>query len=195
MIFSELFTKDSGVFSAIFKVEYPTEYSSIFGDIEPKMLDVYTWLQYGNRTLMTNITVDNANDVVSSIIALNLQGWVKEAEAMRAEYDVLTPVTGGVDSTEKITLTESNDTTETGANKAFNESDFSDSARTTKGDEKSRTETHTRNETSKGLGSGKSISTEIEKEIQLRREKWQKNIIFALVNDMTLSIYQETDEL
>lgn len=124
MKYSELFTKGNGIFATVFKTEYPTEYTAIFGDTDPTKLDAYALLMYGGKTLASSITGDNARDVVSAVIAVNVQGWEREAEAMLADYDVLTPVTGQVERTETLTLQESTDNTETGANKAFNDTDF-----------------------------------------------------------------------
>lgn len=190
MKYSELFTKDNGIFATVFKTEYPTEYAAIFGDTDPTKLDAYALLMYGGKTVVSSITSDNASDVVSAVIAVNVQGWEREAAAMLADYDVLTPVTGSVERTETVTLQESTDNTETGANKAFNDTDFSDSDRKTANDERNRTESRKTTETSKGTGASKSISTEIEKEVQLRRDNWRKNIIFALVSEITTSIYE-----
>lgn len=190
MKYSELFTKDNGIFATVFKTEYPTEYAAIFGDTDPTKLDAYALLMYGGKTVASNITSDNASDVVSAVIAVNVQGWERESAAMLADYDVLTPVTGSVERTETVTLQESTDNTETGANKAFNDTDFSDSDRKTANDERNRTESRKTTETSKGTGASKSISTEIAKELQLRRDNWRKNIIFALVRELTTSIYE-----
>lgn len=186
MKYSELFTKDNGIFATVFKTEYPTEYAAIFGDTDPTKLDAYALLMYGGKTVVS----DNARDIVSAVIAVNVQGWEREAAAMLADYDVLTPVTGSVERTETVTLQESTDNTETGANKAFNDTDFSDSDRKTANDERNRTEERQTTETSKGTGASKSISTEIAKELQLRRDNWRKNIIFALIRELTTSIYE-----
>lgn len=190
MKYSELFTKGNGIFATVFKTEYPTEYAAIFGDTDPTKLDAYALLMYGGKTFVSSITSDNASDVVSAVIAVNVQGWEREAAAMLADYDVLTPVTGQVERTETVTLQESTDNTETGANKAFNDTDFSDSDRKTANDERNRTEERQTTETSKGTGASKSISSEIAKELQLRRDNWRKNIIFALVRELTTSIYE-----
>ena len=109
---------------------------------------------------------------------------------MLAEYDVLTPVTGQIERTETVTLQESTDNTETDANKAFNDTEFSDSDRKTANDARNRTESRKTTENSKGMGANKSFSTEIEKELRLRRDNWKKSIIFALVNEITTSIYE-----
>lgn len=190
MKYSELFTKGNGIFATVFKTEYPTEYAAIFGDTDPTKLDAYALLQFGGKTVVNSINAENASDVVSAVIAVNVQGWEREAAAMLAEYDVLTPVTGEIERTETVTLQESTDNTETGANKAFNDTDFSDSDRKTANDERNRTESRKTTETSKGTGASKSISSEIAKELQLRRDNWRKNIIFALVRELTTSIYE-----
>lgn len=190
MKLSEIFNKDNGIFATVFAVDYPTEFAAIFGDTKPETVDIYTLFHYGGKTLANSITADNAKDVVSAVIAINVQGWQREAAAMLADYDVTTPVTGEVTRTETITSNESTDGTETGANKAFNDTEFSDSDRQTSTDEKNRTEERTTTETSKGTGAAKSISAEIAKEMELRRDNWRKNIIFALVNEITTSIYE-----
>lgn len=189
MKYSELFTKGNGIFATVFKTEYPTEYAAIFGDTDPTGLDAYALLMYGGKTVVSSITGDNARDIVSAVIAVNVQGWEREAAAMLADYDVLTPVTGQIERTETVTLQESTGNTETGANKAFNDTGFSDSDRKTANDERNRTEERQTTETSKG-GAGKSISSEIAKELRLRRDNWRKNIIFALVRELTTSIYE-----
>lgn len=190
MKYSELFTKGNGIFATVFKTEYPTEYAAIFGDTDPTKLDAYALLMYGGKTVVSSITSDNASDVVSAVIAVNVQGWKREAAAMLADYDVLTPVTGRIERKETVTLQEGADTAETGANRAFNDTVFSDSDRKTAHDERNRTEERQTSETSIGTGASKSVSTEIAKELQLRRDNWRKNIIFALVREITMSIYE-----
>lgn len=124
MKYSELFTTGNGIFATVFKTEYPTEYAAIFGDTDPTKLDAYALLQFGGKTVVNSINAENASDVVSAVIAVNVQGWEREAAAMLADYDVLTPVTGEIERTETVTLQESTDNTETGANVAFNDTDF-----------------------------------------------------------------------
>ena len=190
MKYSELFTRGNGIFETVFNAEYPTEYEAIFGDTPPEKLDAYALLTCGGKTVVSSITSDNAKDVVLAVIAVIVQGWEREAEAMLADYDVLTPITGNVERTETVTLQESTDNTETGSNKAFNDPDFSDSDRKTAADERNLTEERRTTETSRGTGTSKSISNEISKELQLRRDNWRKNIIFALVGEITTSIYE-----
>ena len=190
MKYNELFTKGNGIFVTVFKADYPTEYAAIFGDTAPEKLDNYALLMYGGKTIVSSITSDNAKDVVSAVIAVNVQGWEREAAAMLAYYDVPTPVISQIERTETVTLQEGTNNTETDSNKAFNDADFSDSDLKTVSDEKNRTESHKMTETSTGTGANKSITGEIAKELQLRRDNWRKNIIFALVREIVTSIYE-----
>lgn len=189
MKYKELFAA-KGIFADVFNSEYPTEYAAIFGDIQPEKLDVYALLNYGEQTLFPTITADNYKSIVSAVISVNLQPWQRESAAMLAEYDVAAPLTSETETTETVTEMESSDGTELGADKAFNNTDFTDGERTTTTDAKNRQQERKTTEKSKGNGQSKSISTEIAKELELRRDNWRKNVIFALVNEITLSIYE-----
>ena len=105
MKFKELFTTDNGIFGTVFSPDFPDEYQKIFGDALPKTLDVYAVMTSGNKMLSDSITAENYKDIVSSVIKVNVAGWVKQAEAMTAEYDVLKPVTREVNRTETRTRT------------------------------------------------------------------------------------------
>ena len=190
MKYNELFTSGNGIFATVFNADYPTEYAAIFGETDPEKLDVYALLMYGGKTIVSSITSDNVKDVVSAVIAINVQGWEREAAAMLVYYDVPTPVRSQIERTETVTLQEGANNTETGSNKAFNDADFSDNDLKTTSDERNSTESHKTTEMSEGTGENKSISSEIAKELQLRRDSWRKNIIFALIREITTSIYE-----
>ena len=190
MKYNELFTSGNGIFATVFNADYPTEYAAIFGETDPEKLDVYALLMYGGKTIVSSITSDNVKDVVSAVIAINVQGWEREAAAMLVYYDVPSPVRSEFERTETVTLQEGTHNTETGSNKAFNDADFSDSDLNTTTDERNSTESHKTTERSMGTGANKSISSEIAKELQLRRDSWRKNIIFALIREITTSIYE-----
>lgn len=189
MLYKELFNNERGVFQTVFKAEYPDEYIHIFGDIEPKKLDLYAKIKHGGKNVLSIINEDTYKDIVSSVIAINISGWMKQADAMRKEYDVLNPTTHEVIKTQNVTSTENKDGSEIGADIAFNDEVFSDSEKKTLQDAKTRSEEKSESEKRTGLGSGKSFSEEIYKEMRLRREKWINNIIFALVSEITNSIY------
>ena len=189
MKLKELFTIGNGIFEKWFKPENPTEYAKIFGAVDPRKLDVYTLLNYGEKEVSPNINETNVSDIVGAVIALNVPVWLKQVKAMETEYSATNPVQSEHIVTETRELNEQGNGTNTGANKAFNETEFSDGERETTTDTTNRTETFTRKETVTGTG-GKSLSDEIRKELSLRRENIKKSIIFAVVSELTLQIYE-----
>lgn len=189
MKLKELFTIGNGIFEKWFKPENPTEYAKIFGDIDPRKLDVYTLLNYGEKEVFPTLNQTNVSDIVSAVIAINVLQWVKQAEAYQTQYDLLNPVQSERSVTETKDSNETGNGTNTDANKAFNESDFSDSAKETISDTSTRSESVTRKETITGLGN-KNVTDELRKEIEFRRTNYRKNIIFAVVSELTLQIYE-----
>lgn len=189
MTYSEIFT-GNGIFANVFKTDYPTEYEQIFGDTPAETLDTYALLNFGTRQVVQAVTADTYKDIVSSVIAVNVDGWTRQAQAMTAEYDVTNPTAQDRTTTEQITTNETGNGTDTSADVAFNDADFTDRDKKTTQDEKNRTEERTTTEKTSGVGTGKSISTEIQKEMTLRRDNWKKSIIFAIVNEITISVYE-----
>lgn len=188
MRYNELFTASSGIFSNVFAVDFAAGYSAIFGETDPSTLDAFTYLQYGNRVLLDMVDDTNYKTFVRSVIAVYVDDWEKQAAAMLAEYNITNPTTSTTTRTESSTLNETNTGTDKGAEKAFNDTSFVDNKQTTNDDERSQKEERTITETAKGVGS-KSITDEVQKELNLRRVNWRKSIIFALVKDITNSIY------
>lgn len=189
MKYRELFTGDNAIFKSVFSVEYATQYADIFGDIAPEKVDAYALLNYGGKTVADGITADNCKGIVSAVIAVNVQGWEREAAAMLADYDITNPTIQERTITVNESENESTDGTKTDADVPFNASDFTDRDKTTDSGTKERTGERETTEKTTGTGSGKTISQEIEKELRLRRDKWRKNIIFAVVSEVTTKIY------
>ncbi|UWG73978.1 MAG: hypothetical protein [Bacteriophage sp.] len=190
MKFKELFTTDNGIFGTVFSPDFPDEYQKIFGDALPKTLDVYAVMTFGNKLLSDSITADNYKDIVSSVITVNVAGWVKQAEAMTAEYDVLKPVTREVNRTETRTTDETSESENLMSDKVYNDTDFNQNNKENETGSKNKTETVTVSDIESGNGTNKNISENIQKEIELRKINFRKNIIFALLQEITISIYE-----
>ena len=107
MKINELFTTENGLFEKIFKPLFPVLYESIFGNDDPKIIDIDFRFKYGNRTLCDAVTNETANDIVKSIITVKFDEWQKQIQVFNKEYDVLNPVT------EKTTETVDNTVDET----------------------------------------------------------------------------------
>ena len=107
----------------------------------PKTLDVYAVMTFGNKLLSDSITADNYKDIVSSVITVNVAGWVKQAEAMTAEYDVLKPVTREVNRTETRTTDETSESENLMSDKVYNDTDFNQNNKENETGSKNKTET------------------------------------------------------
>ena len=189
MKFKELFTADNGIFGTVFRPKFQPEYLVIFGTVPPKTLDTYAFMNFGNKMLSDSITVDNYKDIVSSVITVNVAGWVKQAEAMSAEYDVLKPVTREVNRTDTRTTDETSESENIMADKVYNDTNFNQNNKENETGSKNRTETVSRKDIERGIGINKNIAENIQKEIELRKISFKKNIIFALLQEITINIY------
>ena len=116
MKINELFTTENGLFDKIFKPLFPVLYKSIFGEDDPKLIDIDLRFKYGNRTLVDAVTNETATDIVKSIITVKFDEWQKQIQVFNNEYDPLNPVT------EKLTETTNNTVDETGNNNTVDSS-------------------------------------------------------------------------
>ena len=116
MKINELFTTENGLFDKIFKPLFPVLYESIFGNDDPKIIDIDFRFKYGNRTLCDAVTNETANDIVKAIITVKFDEWQKQIQVFNTEYEVLSPIT------ETLTETTSTNVDETGNNNTIDSS-------------------------------------------------------------------------
>ena len=189
MIINEIFTDTNGLFEKIFKPIFPTLYVSIFGDDDPKIIDRYLSSKYGKRTLFDAITNETANDIVTSIITLKFNEWLKQVQVFNNDYDVLNPVSS------KETVTYNNTVEETGNNntidlsKTFNDGDFGDDKKQQRDTTGNRHETGTKTNTKSGIKNSIPVSEIIQKEINLRKNNFKTQVVQEIVNELTIDIY------
>lgn len=189
MKLNEIFTVQKGIFGGIFAPNFPDQFNAIFGSIGAITCDVYTLMNWGEKTVINYLTPETADDVVNAVIAVNVGQWVKQAEAMTADYNLLNPTTRTVEHSEDVKTDENANDETMNSEKAFNDETFTDGERQTAINEKTRKETRNYTETVSGLGENKNFSESIEKELRLRRDNWIKSVIFALVKEITTDIY------
>lgn len=190
MKYKELFTPDKGIFATIFKPNYPEQYRVIFGQTIPQVYDVLAVLQCGNKTLVEAVTPDTYNEIVTAVIAVNVDNWVKAANAMLAEYNALQPVKREVTRQTNGKDNETANDSTTDSRKAFNDTDFSPDSKGTAETEKTRVTEQTTVESVTGIGEAKETTDILRKEFAFRLDKWRESIIFAVVNEITISIYE-----
>ena len=189
MKINELLTTGNGIFNAVFKPDFAAAYTTIFGDNDPEILDTFVSLTYGQRTVQYAVTPANYKSFLHGVIALHVNEWTRQAKALALEYDILQPTATTTTRDETTTAKETNGGTSVNASVPYQSNGFVDTDKTTTDGDTARDETHKTTETTTGLGVGKSFADEIKKEVRLRETEWKKSIIFAIVNEITLSIY------
>lgn len=177
-----------GLFTDVFKVNFPTEYAEIFGEMDSVGLDTLVLLNYSERECINTITKDNANEYIKNIIAFSVSNWVRVSSAYNAQYDVLNPIQQQTTREDQTTESANNSNTNVSSNKPYNETDFVEYDKDSTTYDNTRTNNITSTQKVVGLGS-KSVTDELTKEIEFRLNNWRKSIIFAIINDITKSIY------
>lgn len=178
----------NGLFTKVFKANFPHQYSKIFADMDSTGIDTLVLLKYGEKEVLNTITSENANTYVSNVIALMLTNWVKVADAYNTTYNVLEPTNKTTTKTNNATESENNTNTNISSNKPFNEVNFEEYDKDNNTSDKTRTNKTEVTEVVTGLN-GKSATDELQKEIQFSLQNWRESIIFAIVNEITKSIY------
>ena len=189
MKINELFTGENGLFEKIFAPLFPVLYKSIFGDDDPKVIDIDLRFKYGNRTLVDAVTNETATDIVKSIITVKFDEWQKQIQVFNNEYDPLNPVT------EKLTETINNTVDETGNNNTvdssvtFNDGDFGNDTKQQRDSTGNRQETGTKTTVKNSLPNGVPVSEIIQKEMSLRKTNFKTQVITELAKELTIDIY------
>ena len=187
MQYKELFTGDNQLITNIFKGNYPDDYNVIFGDTQPTYYDTVALLKWGNREVVETITPDNCKDVVSAVIAINVDGWRKAAATMQKEFDALKPVRRSTTTTGKGTENQTANDANTESVLAFNYTDFTPDTKNEGHNTKECTTTDERTETVTGFEGD--VYSQLRKDFAFRLDNWRESIIFAIVSEITLSIY------
>lgn len=182
MLYADLFT-ENGLFAAIFAANFPSEFATIFPDVDASAIDYYALMNYGGRILNNKITADNYVNFCNGAISVNLETWLKQASAIYATYNILNAETKKTQRTE--TYSSSSDNTQLRAQKAFNDTEFSDGERISDNGNSA----HENAVTETVIGNGGNVSDNILKEYQLRLHNFQKSVIFALVNEIAILVY------
>lgn len=190
MKYNDLFTSDKGIFATIFKPNYPEQYGVIFGQTIPQTYDVLASFKCGAKTLVETVTIDNYKDIVSAVIAMNVDNWVKAANIMLTEYDALKPIKREVTRQTNGNNNETANDSKTDNSKAFNDTDFSPESKGISESTKTNTNEQKFVESVNGIGERKNTTDILQKEFDFRLEKWRESIIFAIVNEITISVYE-----
>ena len=189
MKINELFTGENGLFEKIFAPLFPVLYKSIFGEDDPKIIDIDFRFKYGNKILVDAVTNETANDIVKSIITVKFDEWQKQIRVFNKEYDVLNPVTSKTTETTSNTVDETGNNNTVDSSTTFNNGDFGNDAKQQRESTGNRQETGTKTSIKNNLPSSVPVSEIIQKEMSLRKTNFKMQVITELVNELTIDIY------
>lgn len=189
MKINELFTGENGLFEKIFKPLFPVLYESIFGEDDPKLIDIDFRFKYGNKTLVDAVTNETATDIVKSIIAVKFDEWQKQIQVFNNEYDVLNPVTSKTTETTNNTVDETGNNNTIDSSVTFNNGDFGNDTKQQRDSTGNRQETGTKTVVKNGVPSGVTTSEIIQKEMSLRKTNFKTQVITELAKELTIDIY------
>lgn len=189
MKINELFTGENGLFEKIFKPLFPVLYESIFGEDDPKLIDIDFCFKYGNRTLVDAVTNETATDIVKSIITVKFDEWQKQIQVFNNEYDVLNPVTSKTTETTNNTVDETGNNNTIDSSVTFNDGDFGNDTKQQRDSTGNRQETGTKTVLKNGVPSSVPTSEIIQKEMSLRKTNFKTQVITELAKELTIDIY------
>lgn len=189
MKINELFTGENGLFEKIFAPLFPVLYKSIFGEDDPKLIDIDLRFKYGNRTLVDAVTKETATDIVKSIITVKFDEWQKQIQVFNKEYDVLNPVTSKTTETTSNTVDETGNNNTVDSSVTFNNGDFGNDTKQQRESTGNRQETGTKTSVKNGLPSSVPVSEIIQKEMSLRKTNFKTQVITELAKELTIDIY------
>lgn len=189
MKINELFTGENGLFEKIFAPLFPVLYKSIFGEDDPKLIDIDLRFKYGNRTLVDAVTTETVTDIVKSIITVKFDEWQKQIQVFNNEYDVLNPVTSKETVTTSSTVDETGNNNTVDSSVTFNDGDFGNDTKQQRDSTGNRQETGTKTSSKSGIPSSIPISEIIQKEISLRKTNFKMQVITELAKELTIDIY------
>lgn len=189
MKINELFTTENGLFEKIFKPLFPVLYESIFGEDDPKLIDVDLRFKYGNRTLVDAITNETATDIVKSIITVKFDEWQKQIQVFNNEYDVLNPITSKTTETINNTVDETGNNNTVDSSVTFNNGEFGNDTKQQRDSTGNRQETGTKTTIKNGVPSSVPTSELIQKEMNLRKTNFKTQVVTEIAKEISLDIY------
>ena len=189
MKINELFTGENGLFEKIFAPLFPVLYKSIFGEDDPKLIDIDLRFKYGNRTLVDAVTTETATDIVKSIITVKFDEWQKQIQVFNEEYDVLNPVTSKETVTTSSTVDETGNNNTVDSSVTFNDGDFGNDTKQQRDSTGNRQETGTKTSSKSGIPSSVPVSEIIQKEMNLRKTNFKTQVVTEIAKEISLDIY------
>lgn len=184
--FGELFPRDNGLWVLISNT-FATEYVSIFGNVQPSLLDNRNDIMYSDKPLIGVLSEANRDIIITDLAGVYIYDWVTAAEALKAKYAITELV--DVDTTETSSTNDNTYSgTSLGGNKRFDDTNIVDDTRTTDNNTTNiKGTTTTTHKSTKQLSDTRKRSLEVFCD---KLEHLQLRINKQLINEITLSLWK-----
>lgn len=175
--------------AAIFAENFATDFANFFADTTAAAVDNFILHKYGNRILQSDIDSENAAATVCAVISVNLQTWQKIHGALTAQYNAAQSLNETTTKTGNVQHENTNTETQTDSAKAFNDTEFVSDTQTAQSYNGLTTDRYNVTETKTAVD-GNAVQN-VSREIDLRRRNnLQLQIIYEIINEICLTIYQ-----
>lgn len=190
-ISDKLTIEGTNSFYTNFKTLAPSIYTNLFGDTEPKVLDLSLLSNCGERYASPLLTTYPLEEVVTLIVAEKSNSWERIKKAMFSEYDLTTLGENTTEVTNQRNSNTSNNSNNTNKEKlySFDSTTPSDSVENSNIGETTGNITETGTTTTKVSGSKYDIQLSIDREIRLRRLSFINMVVKDTMNYLALAIY------
>lgn len=184
----DIFTGENGIF-AIFAKNFATDFAALFTDITAANLDDIALHRHGEKFLTPNIAENNAETVITDIIAISLDSWKRAKSVLNADYNIIAPISETKTKSGSVSRETTNENENLNFDKVFNDADFVGNEKSTANSVFNATDTYNLTETRTANTSGK-ITDNVRNEFLLRMNlNLQNTVIDSIIKEITLNIY------
>lgn len=187
--YSDIFTPTNGVFAIM--ASKTGVFEALFENTPntPEYLDAYAYTKFAGRTLLPCITADNAEAILTPLFFANLQKWQTVKNALATPVEV-----GSVKTVEKTVgnedHTDTEDTTDTDSEKAYNSADFVESGKTARTQEQARKRQYDQTKTT--TRQVEDVQRAINEAVDAANKYNFVDIVLnEIINNITLSVYED----
>lgn len=189
MLYKDIFTLNAGLFKEIFFKDLTEQYKELFGELDPLVLDSHANYHYSDKPLLNKIDLNNYKDYIKNIILFNYNIWKTQKELLNLTYDITNPLIEKTTKTGYVIQDNKNNNVNIESATAFNDANFKDNGKTETKENATRKEEYNIENTRSGANGNNNITTDIQKEINFRKQNFYREIIKDIVSSLTKKVY------
>lgn len=186
--YSDIFTPTNGVFAIM--ASKTGVFEALFESTHtPENLDAYAYTKFAGRTLLPCITAENAEEILTPLFLAKFDKWQTVKNALATPVEV-----GSVKTVEKTVgnedHTDTEDTTDTDSEKAYNSADFVESGKTARTQEQARKRQYDQTKTT--TRQVEDVQRAINEAVDAANKYNFVDIVLnEIINNITLSVYED----